>query len=802
MRIARAGEPWRYLPFGVAAVEQVPGDVEVRLLTAMNFAMLGLRTPAKELLSAIPGGAGVPTGRAAHDAQTSLARVQRAIDECPDDALQPGRLVRAVRAACETLAARGVDLRGHIPAWRARIEAQQWLLANDGNVVRRAPGQGAKGWIRLADDRAAARRTPLPHLGEDGAPMADQALSPILFDGLDSPWLLLRVWETTPATGYGHQPRLTLVVRDVFELFDSVATADLRPVLADERVELFIGDGADSRLRAALESRSHLVLAGQVIGARRGRADEERRVIDLVQELTDAQTRESQALTERVDAVYAGRDAPWWRERFRQARAGGAPLRVLIPTTTNSTFVRHSADDLAAALTAAGHGARVLREPDTWSKLALPAYLRIFESWRPDLVVLFNHTRAQREGAIPANVPAVCWIQDRTRPLFDESVGAAQGPLDFVTGHMFADLFTKHRWPRERAWSAPVCASAHKFHDAPVAAPLRERFGCELAYVSHQGEPPEAMLDRCVRAARGNPLLARFLRELFPRLVECVEAPGEEGHHGRYMRAVKSVRVKGSPYVAVKPEPVWNEFGIPLVERIVRFQTIRWAAGVCRRRGWRFRLFGKGWERSAALAPYGAGALEHGEEIRACYQVARAHLHASSHTSSHQRVFECALSGGLMLRRLAVGDLGVIEQMIAREHALATGCPVDEDVTAPAGATDLGRRYTAMRTALGLPEKASITIKARLMRHVMAHPPVDTDRIVELALPAAAETCFTSEQELERRLERAVEDSRWRRDTSRAHAAFVGEKLSYDAFVAGMLERIESGLAEACAGRR
>ena len=38
-----------------------------------------------------------------------------------------------------------------------------------------------------------------------------------------------------------------------------------------------------------------------------------------------------------------------------------------------------------------------------------------------------------------------------------------------------------------------MVASEHKFHAAPITSAQRERFACDLAFVSHHSQTPEAM---------------------------------------------------------------------------------------------------------------------------------------------------------------------------------------------------------------------------------------------------------------------------------------------------------------------
>jgi hypothetical protein len=779
LAMGRAGRPWAFLPLAAQAIDQQPDDHDLRIALAANFAAVGLRTPAIEHLCALP------PQIAASGEGSGLARQIHAL---PDDTLQPGRLTRAVRAALEPLAARGVDLRDRVGAWRERIESEQWLRAAAGAVVRR---DGLGRWLLLTDDPAEASAMPLPQLEPDGRPSPDRCEGPFVFDGLAGPWLLMRVHETTPVTTCGYQPRLIVIESGIDALFDAFAMADLRAVAADARVAWFVGEDAAGRFEDFCRARSTSIIAGPVYTAQRpdtGAAG------PIVEAHTQRQRDEAAQMQRRLKERSAVRDVAWWRRRYEDALAGGEPLRVLIQTTVHSTFLRHSARDLAERLREIGCTAEVLVEDDTHSRMAGIAYLSAVDRLDPDLVVSLNITRRQMHGFVPANVPFVCWIQDRMVRLFDPAEGEAQTDLDFLMGHMFGELFARCGYPRERAWAQPVPVSAAKFSSEPAPADLVERFACDVAYVSHQSDPPETMLERFCAACRDTPLMERFLREIFPLLERAADAPGDTPFWKRWEDAGSSLLHADERLFAVRMPAVWGEFCGPLVERMLRMRTLEWAADICRRRGWRMRLFGRGWDRHPTLHEFAAGPLDHGDEIRAAYQTARVHLHASTQTTSHQRVFECAMAGGLMLRRVAIGDLDVARQEIAREFAERTG-PIDgETIRVREEDSELLRAHNDRRRALGFEPARTIELGRELMDAVLLRPPAPISQILDLDLAGAEATAFTTQPSLEAALDRAITDDAWRDAQRERIRGWVADRFTYAALADDLPRRILAGL--------
>jgi hypothetical protein len=505
------------------------------------------------------------------------------------------------------------------------------------------------------------------------------------------------------------------------------------------------------------------------------------------------QLREQERLLAEVGRMYEGRDRAWWAARYREATRGGRPLRVLVPTCRYSTYIQHASADLVGALKGAGCGAEVLIEPDDSTHFSAIAYLRRLAEFRPDLVVLINYTRGQLGGFLPNNVPFVSWVQDALAQQMDAKVGEAQGEFDFIVGHLHPELFRVFRYPRERTLHAPVVASTRKFHAGEVGPRLRERFACEVAMVSHHSETPEAMHARLVREAGPDGTTVAILNRLFAPVAAVGRDPMSGPAYPRLERATRAaVREQiGRDADAAAVAQLMRQYCMPLADRVIRHQTLDWAAAVCARRGWQLRVYGRGWESHPALAPFAAGEVAHGEELRACYQCAASHLHASINTLVHQRVMECALSGGLPLCRLTREALSEAWGA-GRRAALLRGGESFRD--------EQGRRcfpiadhpelmaLASQTTALGVACDPHVAVAdSQLPELRREHTPAATGLNAMWLLVDPAAMTFRSEQELESALERAVERPPWRGAMSRAVAGRVAARLSHDALARAML---------------
>lgn len=786
--LGRAGRPWDYVPIALRALAQAPHDAGVRFLLAANLARLGLRTLAKEIIGDLPGPA---------RSEPDVLALAAAIEQLPDDRVPPAARRTTALGNLRALRARGLDPDGALSAafeaWSTQQDGSECFLAADGNLVRRPTHQGAPAWSHfMIDQRSAAARFCEQNLGPSRA--FHRALA---IEGMDPPWLFDRAWRTLARNPVGYTPPITVLQADPLEFFDGLSAMDLREQLVDPRVSIFVGIDASSRwLNDAIERIDEAVLGTTVAvpGARTRISPPAQAVAGRA---SAAQTEEFRRRQARVATVYASRDRAWWARRYRDARQGGPPLRVLVPTSRYSTYVRHAAEDLAAAFAELGCDARVAMEAGPSSMPSAVGHLRPIVEFEPDLIALVNYFRGDAGLPFPEQAPWVCWLQDAMPHHFAER---RWGELDFVTGHVHKELTGRSGFPQERSMPFPVVASARKFHPEPVAPELAERFACEVAYVSHQSETPAVFHERC-KAEDGELRTAVMLDELRPLVETEATEPMGKSLLGRLEQLTREVahRLDDAASEASVCH-VFRHYALPLADRVLRHQTLLWAADVCEKRGWRLGLFGRGWENHPGLARYARGELAHGEELRACYQSATVHLHASVTTLVHQRVMECSLSGGLPMARLTFDGISESTGFAKRETLLhcqpcardaATGNVGYRTAECPALAA-----IGAMRERLGqkLPEVVWITpaqiASFRRPDHQAAtglHPAWLYDGFSELT--------FRSADELERIAGRAIEDRAWRAASSRAMAARVRERCTTEVFAKNVLAMVTESLA-------
>jgi hypothetical protein len=794
LRLGQASQPWAFLPIALQALRLAPDDLALRMLTSANFAAIGLRTPSREHIEKLP--------RELH-ADPGVRQLLGVIDALPSDEISHQELLALASRNLEALGPHAAPLARSFDAWRVSLLDWQWFRARDGNIVRRKRGEPDV-FRHLADHHLAAQRFVQQHLAKP-----DAARASIYLEGADPPWLLQAVHRATPGASDGFQTRLVLIQSDPLELLDALAHADLTDVLAATRFVLHVGPGAGDRLRDDLAQRRALRVADPVIPLLSVRTRVSPAIDRVVAEAEVAQSAEHAALSHRVREVYLDRDAAFWSRRYAAALAPSSPepLRILIPTTRYSTFVRHSSRDLVLAFERAGHTARLLIEPDSSSRFSSVAYLRELDEFRPDLIVLINYYRHQLDPSpiepwLPRNIPFITWIQDDMPQLHDAQAQARLGPFDFVAGHIPDEFRRRLGLDHARVHKTPIVASSEKFHAGGVAPSLRERFECDLAFVSHHGETPRQMHARMIAESGGTPLTTRVLEAIFPSL-ESIAADPMSPRFLESIRALVDGVVAAHVPDAERREPIADglqrQYAVPIVEHFLRHQTLEWAADLARSRGWRLHLYGRAWDTHPRFAEYWKGLVEHGEELRACYRCAAVHLHVSATALIHQRISECALSGGLPIARLTLGALDLARGAAIRD-AICDGSPFessDSGVTRSYATADHGSllMHAGLRQRLGLPASSHVPATDLTPDRLAIIHRIPLAQRPDSVFVDLAQTTFRTPRELEGIVGRAIESPAWRAGLSRAMAARAAEGLTHDSLVPRFIDLVQRNLA-------
>jgi hypothetical protein len=477
---------------------------------------------------------------------------------------------------------------------------------------------------------------------------------PFYLDGLHTPLFIRWLFGATSHRPGTVRARIVLMSAGEPEALAALSLAPFEDVLASGRVELWLGMNTPARLREEAEGRSGCSLGGVIVlpgaagpyprWARRAPAEQ-------LAAAGERQRVETQRVRQQLGA---------WVPAPR-----GDRLRVLLPTTRYSTYIQHAAGDLAHTIRGLGHETLVVTEPDDTSTMATLGMLRAIDRFRPDVVFFINTIRPQSSAWLPACVPAITWVQDPMPALFNRAMARGMGPRDAIVGHLHPEMLERLGVPRERTLYSTVLASDAKFHPGPADPRDAERFACEIAYVSHRSETPEALARRLTDSDPAGGLTRTLTEHLAPRVIEL--ARGCDVRGPSLLPGLLDLTREALTAHASKDAPehilsdLLHQITHPLAELALRHQMLEWAADLCEARGWRLHIYGRGWESHPLLARHARGELPHDESLRVAYSSARLHLHAGLGGVYHQRVLECALSGGCTLARLKPDDLRHLE---------------------------------------------------------------------------------------------------------------------------------------------
>lgn len=793
-------KPWAFVPVAKQALPQTAGDPELWFLLASNLADLGLVTLAREELDALIA------RRPQADRLPRVAELRQRLASLPDDRVPTDELIANARAAMRALAERGHDLCAEFERWSEQLGRYEVFRASDGNLVRRRGGTLA----HLGDQRSAAATIGSEHIAK-----ASESPAPFLIEGIDPPWLFIELAQRTPKLDSGYQPGIRLVQQDAGEFFDGCALCDISEILRQDRVDCFVGPHAAAILTEALTREAGTPIAGPYMPLRSLGTPCAPSVSQIVREELEVQ---SQAHREHLDRIHkrdAARDEPYWRSRIASALDGSAePLRVVIATCRFTTVLGEMGTDLAQSLRKLGCEVKLLTEPSDHRRLSPLGYSKVLDEFDPDIILAPNYTRRDLEKVItghenappesrvlPAGVPFVVWVQDAMPHLLTTAAGASIGPLDLAMGYVSREMINDFGYPREAVLPAPLVASTTKFDAARIDPTLARSFACDVAMMTHHSETPEALRERMLGELSSSPAVRRQMESLIPALDAFAQDPCAEPGITRSVRTLFETQTQLDPE---SREMLIQNFAMRYIDRKLRHEVAHWCREICERRGWSFRLFGKGWQKHPDFARFASPALEHGDELAAAYHAAGVTLHVSAFSPVHQRLIECALAGGVpVFRRTFEAEQIAIRcshLRILRDHrSLERTDPGDGY-----GSVLWFDRITSLETAhcarylqrLGRQIDDRIPIRdpatdPRTPQSIPMMPEADASWL----LGGPDESSFSGANELETFIELAHTHPRWRTSKSGGIALRARGFHTHDALASRLIDALKQRLA-------
>lgn len=792
IEMGKQDKPWVFAPMAHSAIAQSGYDPELWFLLAENLASLGLKTIAEAQLDALcqrrPSAATTPM----------VTDLRERIDQLPDDRIEQAELIANAERSAQTLLAHGIDLLQDLETWKQNQAGAESFRAADGNIVRLAGEQ----LLHFGDQLGAAR-----DIGEQNIAKVAQSHAPFTIEGVDPPWLLIELDKQTPIGGSGYQPGIRIIQSDVQEFLDGCSMADISQILSQERVELFIGAAAAEQLKASLARDAGTPISGPYMPLRSLRTPIAPSTTDLMRSAIAQQDAEHSGHLKTIHKRDAERDESWWRKRLLDATSGKAePLRVLITTCRFTTVLHSMCVDLAKSLRGRGCEVELLIDPGLHRRLSPLAYSEALDRFDPDVILAPNYTRRDLEFGItgsyapppearvlPTGVPFVVWIQDAMPHLLSTEAGAAIGPLDVTAGYVGRSMVADFGFPSDSVVPAQLVASQRRFNTQSAKAGMDDRYACDVAMMTHHSETPEALRDRLLGELESSPNLRKAAESMLPGIEHIIRTTNEfPGSH----RAARDLVGQQELLDMQAKELLLQCFVLRLIDRTLRHQTAAWASAICKERGLAFRIFGKGWQDHPTLAEHAGGELPHNDALCAAYAAAGITLHVSAFNLLHQRIFECALSGGCpIVRMFRTYDPRSLE--LTRLRILNNLKP--DEITGTAGSEDQvywydrfrssdTARYTLLQQRLGEELTARIGISPQSARDT--NLPIQPEADPQWILGDFDDMSFDSKDKLAAVIERSANFPEWRTSAGRGVANRSHNHFTHDALAKRLIDKL------------
>ena len=793
-------KPWAFVPVAKQALPQTAFDPELWFLLASNLADLGLRTLAEAELDALVA------KRPQAERIPRVVELRERLNDLPDDRVPIDELRANAERALVALTERGIDLNDDFAQWSNSTAGTEAFRASDGNIVRRL-GQTL---THFGDQVGAARQIGGEHIAK-----AADSPAPFLTEGVDPPWLLIEFAERTPRHESGYQPGIRVVQQDPCEFFDGCSLADISSILCEERVECFIGGDAGEQLARALARDAGTPIIGPYMPLRSLRTPCRPAVTEIVRTELEQQNAAHAAHLARIHTRDAERDEAYWRRRIPSALSGQAePLRIVIATCRFTTVLGSMGTDLAESLRKLGCEVKLLTEPSDHRRLSPLGYSKVLDEFDPDLILAPNYTRRDLEKVItgqtdaspesrvlPTGVPFVVWVQDSMPHLLTTAAGASISPLDLAVGYVSREMIDDFGYPREAVLPAPLVASATKFDASRIDHEIAQRCACDVAMMTHHSETPEALRDRLLGELAGSLSVRRQMESLIPELDGIARDPCALPGISQSVRALFDANAQLDPE---SREMLLQNFAMRYVDRRMRHEVAHWCQEICERRGWTFRVFGRGWDKHPRFVEFASPALDHGDALAAAYHAAGVTLHVSAFSPVHQRLIECALSGGVpIIRRTCEAEAGARWSQLLR--IVRDEIPVE--ITDPGDgygrvlwfdhmASAETAEYTRRMQAGGRSVKDRIAIRDPDQDpRTRDMPPMMPEADAAWLLGGLDESSFNTRDELESLIERARSYPGWRTSKSNGISARAHRFHTHDVLASRLLDAIKQRLS-------
>jgi hypothetical protein len=772
------GEHYQVVNAALVYLESDPYSAEAALYAFRSYTALGLIGPALEMLEA--GGSPLAT-------LPEFCGLRGELSKMPSGRVEWDTLRQRFEANLAAIYARHPDLRQHDQAFRGIPQTLELYRALDGNwQVSTAPSKGRRRWLPdLGDAKGLVAKTRPAH--DPDQPFCHPYIVTGDRFGL---WFDL-IHGATEKMFLTFRPRVYLVEPDIRALGVTLHTSESVDRLCDQRTSIIVGPHCVEALIELLEQDSLRAIPEYVVGGPCSDKGFQRRLVEAIRPLTTDRQRQARAAIAAVQKHYEALPAGHWPERFGQARSKS--LRVLGLTSRFTTVLQYSMRDLKGAFERLGHEFRLLLDENDHDLHPQARTAEVIASFKPDLVVLIDHLWREHSQVVPANVPFVCWIQDRLPHLFKKEAGRGVRSMEFVIGYGFPECLTEFDYPADRFYPCVIPTSPEQLLDPDEGPEDLEQYRCDVMYATNACETPAELHQwhRQQYAGEGR----AFVDAAFETLMGLV---GRPGFCGDYDWSGLVERVERETGLAVTDHGVRREIGGLLrliAHQWLREASIRAAARWADQTGGRFNLYGRGWEGRREFAQFARGPVEHGRPLGRAFRAARISLHAGCNSALHQRVLDGLCAGGFFLVHEKPSDLAHgLNQAIYR-HVRDKGLTPPftlrpADLPEPHAA-----EYRRFLTIRGSDPETGVVASREMMLNLEAECGWRCRHSASSIWPRYQEIVYRDADHLMERIDYFLQHDEERRGHAAEMRRAVLEHFTYDALVRSVVEFIGRALS-------
>ncbi|MCH8253486.1 MAG: hypothetical protein IID36_13650 [Planctomycetes bacterium] len=770
LSLLEAGSAYRFLTLAEPYLRRCAADDEVRVYAVREYLKLKLVGPARDLLD---------VDESDTTLSPELRSVRVSLQDLAGGVVDWGECSGRFEANLSALAARGFDVGSIREAWRTgRGSLQLFRDANGHEQVRIRNGEGLWDWFPMVGDhRAVARATPIPPDLETGMPL------PVLFDGLGLGHFFERVFQATKDTFLDFSCALFVVEPDESLAALVLNLRDWQTMLTDPRVLIFTGDDWQDRLEQAWDEDLDLPIPARVLGMSRPRPSQARLALDVVNEFAAARQKAIERSWADVQSRYAERDASYWAKRFDEAIfGGGEPLRILSAVSMHTTFLKYSMRDARQALEALGHRIVVLTERTAYGCTGPLTFHNAIRELDPDVFLMIDHLRPEFANIVPTNLPILTWDQDQLPHVFTHENLRRIAKHDFIVG-CSKSRFVAMGFDPDQYLHAHVPTCPEQFSGAPLSDEEIERYTCDVSYVSHASQTPEAFHAE-ERGRSGDAGMRRLLDAMYERMPEMLarcRVPTGSGCLALFDEACRATGVDVADQAVRDHLLGWYLWR--LGDRMFRHEALEWVARWARRRERTLRIYGNGWQHHPTLSEFAAGPAQNGRELLCIHRACRINLQLMPAGFIHQRALDGLASGGFFLSRFVPADL--MGRTIRRLHDRMAELGIANE------AQLLDHNDEGVRALLATYMKEVVGPGARTINDLVQGVRLLAElRFPDELFPRFREIVFDTEEEFVQTVDRFISDDPARAELAEEMRAVVVDRLSYqptmDRFIKSM----------------